>query len=273
MSLSSANFSISMDWSLRRLGAIKDMVNAKRYLEIGVQTGKTFLSLNFDEMDAVDPIFAFDYRAASSSSRRFHQVTSDVFFESGLGCSQYDLVFIDGLHTYDQTYRDFCNVLPRLHSKSIVVIDDVLPCDSYSMMRSQEKCIQARVNDSSFKGDNIRAWQGDVCKVLLFLNLFHHEYVYATIPGKDNIQTIVWSRSLERVASMNEESSALSRPFQIFNRPNFVRRALWNLRAVDYQWINENQQIYNFCSEQSLFDYLSKIFLSFSTPPANTVID
>ena len=96
-----------MDWSIRRLKTIQQIINAKRYLEIGVQAGTTFRSLKLDHMDGVDPRFLFDVNRVVGEGRHLHEMTSDQFFLKNLGVEKYDLVFIDGLHTYDQTYRDF----------------------------------------------------------------------------------------------------------------------------------------------------------------------
>ena len=77
---------------------------------------------------------------------RYHQVTSDEYFELRSKSNHksqldvFDLFFIDGLHTYDQTYRDFCNCLGVSKSDSFFVIDDTVPADLYSSLRSHAAC-------------------------------------------------------------------------------------------------------------------------------------
>lgn len=250
-----------MDWTTRRLSKLQDLASATKYLEIGVQTGRTFLSLAFDEMDGVDPSFAFDYKSFVTSKKRLHQLTSDEFFGQGLGATNYDIVFLDGLHTYDQTYRDFCNVLSRLHERSLVIIDDVFPCDQHSMLRNQDKCISERMKDPDFSGDNIRAWHGDVCRLLLFINLFHSEFCYSTLSGGANFQTILWSRSLER----NIEPEVLrqqEKPFTEFGRKKMIQKALWNLESIDYNWIVNHQKLFQYSQEDLLINYLKFLFRS-----------
>ena len=249
-----------MDWSIRRLKSIQQIIGAKYYLEIGVQAGTTFCSLKMDHMDGVDPNFLFDIGEVASQRRHLHEMTSDQFFSKNLGADQYDLIFIDGLHTYDQTYRDFCNAALRLHTRSIIVIDDVLPCDRHSALRAQDDCIFSRRKDSSFDGENLRAWHGDVFRLLVFLNLFHTSLCYATVPGKEGVQTVVWSKALEIKAQECQSSPWTHPPFSTFDKPQLLLKKMWNLKSVDYQWMMNHKRLYNFCSESILLDYLNVLF-------------
>ena len=250
-----------LDWSIRRLKSIQQIINAKRYLEIGVQAGTTFRSLKLDHMDGVDPRFLFDVNRVVGEGRHLHEMTSDQFFLKNLGVEKYDLVFIDGLHTYDQTYRDFCNVSLRLHSRSVVVVDDVLPCDQHSALRTQDECIASRTADANFDGKNLRAWHGDVFRLLVFLNLFHTSLCYATVPGDEGVQTVIWSRALEVEARMRQQQEPWTHPpFAVFDRPQLLLKKMWNLKSVDYDWIMKHKKLYNFCSESILLDYFNVLF-------------
>lgn len=249
-----------MDWPIRRLKSIQDIIDAKKYLEIGVQAGTTFRSLQLDRMDGVDPVFMFDVKQVAGNGRHLHQMTSDEFFSRNLGVEKYDLVFIDGLHTYDQAYRDFCNVLLRLHHRSIVVIDDVFPCDKHSALRTQDECIASRREDPEFDGGNLRAWHGDVFRLLVFLNLFHTSLCYATVPGKEGVQTVIWSKALEVNARESQSSPWTHPPFAVFEKPQLLLRKMWNLKSVDYRWITKHKRLYNYCSESILLDYLKVLF-------------
>lgn len=48
-----------------------------------------------------------------------------------LRCDEYDLVFIDGLHTNDQLYYDFIGIYARLSPKCILILHDVKLCNLY----------------------------------------------------------------------------------------------------------------------------------------------
>ena len=241
-----------MQWTIRRLARLQQIVAASSYLEIGVQTGRTFNSLDFEQMDAVDPKFLFDYKAKATDSRRFFEMTSDDFFLGGNALDLYDLIFIDGLHTYDQTYRDFCHSVSRSSRRSMIVIDDVFPCDRFAAKRSQAECVSMRRSkapNSPYKAH----WQGDVYKMIVLLALFHKNFNYATISDGENYQTVVWPEYLSKC-------SKASLPFEPFVNDEFLINAASQLNGLKYKWIAKNQGIYNLCEEEALMDYLEVIY-------------
>lgn len=75
-----------------------------------------------------------------------YRMTSDEFFE--INNDDYDLIFIDGLHTEEQTYRDIINSLEVLSKNGSIVVHDCNPTD---------KAMQAvpRIQ---------KVWTGDVWK-------------------------------------------------------------------------------------------------------------
>jgi hypothetical protein len=52
--------------------------------------------------------------------------TSDEFFATLRPSKRYDVAFIDGLHTFEQTYRDVINTFAHLRS-GVILIDDTVP--------------------------------------------------------------------------------------------------------------------------------------------------
>ena len=60
----------------------------------------------------------------------FHEVASDAYFAPA--ARGFDIVFLDGLHVFAQTFRDFCNTLLVTHERSLILIDDTVPDDIYS---------------------------------------------------------------------------------------------------------------------------------------------
>ena len=52
-------------------------------------------------------------------------MTSDKFFENNK--ITFDLIFLDGLHTYEQTIKDIDNSLKFLNEKGVIIIHDCLP--------------------------------------------------------------------------------------------------------------------------------------------------
>jgi glycosyltransferase involved in cell wall biosynthesis len=90
--------------------------NYQRYLEIGVDKGKTFRSIRCKVKHGVDP------RGHIAT----HRMTSDDFFAQLDGAS-YDLIFIDGLHEAEQVKRDIANSLEHLASGGTIVMHDCSP--------------------------------------------------------------------------------------------------------------------------------------------------
>ena len=123
-----------MNHSARRINAIANRLDARRYLEIGVCDGGTFRDVEIAERTGVDIEFRFDVNEAANEFTRFVNATSDKFFESEPLFPPYDLVFIDGLHTFEQVVRDFSNTLLCTHRRSVVIIDDTVPSDVYSAL-------------------------------------------------------------------------------------------------------------------------------------------
>ena len=131
------------------------------------------------ERTAVDPVFLFDIAERASEDTIFAQTTSDEFFAELPAAKQYDLIFIDGLHTFEQTYRDLCNCLLHSHWRTPILIDDTLPSDVYSSLRDpgQTQAFRDAARSES------SAWHGDTFKVVFAIHDFHLGLDYRTIVG------------------------------------------------------------------------------------------
>jgi len=89
------------------LSLLHQIYNPELYLEIGVDRGVS-LRLALRSAIGVDPAPKIGGNVGASE---VHAVESDVFFaKDRLKGRKPDLVFIDGLHTFDQVIRDFRNV-------------------------------------------------------------------------------------------------------------------------------------------------------------------
>jgi hypothetical protein len=84
------------------------------YLEIGCQGDVNFKKIQIKNKVGVDP--------ATGGTLR---ITSDSFFEKNT--QYFDLIFIDGLHTYEQARRDIYNSYKWLNKGGIIVVHDMLP--------------------------------------------------------------------------------------------------------------------------------------------------
>jgi SAM-dependent methyltransferase len=90
------------------------VTNAVSYLEIGCNTNEVFDRVHCNYKVGVDP------RRGGT-----HRMTSDTFFETNT--EKFDVIFIDGLHYYDQVKKDFKNAYQALTDKGIIIFHDMFP--------------------------------------------------------------------------------------------------------------------------------------------------
>lgn len=189
--------------SPRRINALLDAgPGPGRYLEIGLGRGFTFENVRGGLRQGVDPAPKFDVNHLPKGAS-VHVGTSDEFFASCPDQDTYDVVFLDGLHTFPQTYRDLINAL-RLCRGGVVLIDDVIPCDAASALadRSAAHELHGRLGLTR----NPVFWHGDVYKVVLCVAMHHPELAYRTIVGSSRKQTLVWRRQGVQVRPVGKEA-------------------------------------------------------------------
>jgi len=87
-----------------------------RYLEIGCNLDELFAAIPLKAKVGVDPV--------KGGNRK---MTSDRFF--ALNSDRFDVIFIDGLHTYEQLHRDVVNALRVVAPGGFIVLHDMLPRD------------------------------------------------------------------------------------------------------------------------------------------------
>ena len=220
------------NYSARRINALLEaMQGPARYLEVGVETGFTFFEVSAAAKTAVDPTFMFDLEEAKQvePTSQFFPTTSDDYFRNHWNSQMFDLIFLDGLHTWEQTYRDFCNALLLTHERSIILLDDIFPSDVFSCNRDQVEAVMMRQFMTS---DPSNAWHGDTYKVIPMIQAFHPLLSYCTIITDGNPQALVWRSPRPSIASLIPPSMG----------------AL-NIPALDYLWFLRNQDCYNVMNE------------------------
>lgn len=175
----------------QRIQKISEYFPIKKYLEIGVNTGTTFKSLDFELMVGVDPQFSFDYKNIENERTVFFQETSDQYFTNPRNKEIFDLIFLDGFHESKQTFRDFINAISHAHDKTIFIIDDVYPNDVFSSLFNNP--IGFRKLNNPLNNDT--SWHGDVFKTIFLIHDLCPQYSYYTIDWPHgNPQTICFKR-------------------------------------------------------------------------------
>jgi hypothetical protein len=212
-----------LGWSARRLGRLAAQLGVTTYLEVGVARGQTFLNLELPVRTGVDPSFGFDIEAAMNPSTTLVQKRSDDYFRSLDPGETFDLVFLDGLHTFEQTYRDLCNVLAHAHRRTVVLVDDTIPSDPWSALPDLERSMRLR-RQAKAPGS---PWHGDVFKVVAALHSFHPTLDYRTIVDSGNPQTLVWrgTRRDDRPPPLDWEAIARMSYFDLLDQRELLNEA------------------------------------------------
>jgi hypothetical protein len=142
----------------------------QRYLEIGVNDGACFHAVDAPTKVAVDPRFAFrlPLRVRLRSVLRrangtlYFEETSDTFFaRRGARLAPFDVVFVDGLHTYEQAYRDVVSSLELLAKSGVVLVHDSSPASAAAAAPSLAEAARTE----GFVGE----WNGDVYRAIVRL--------------------------------------------------------------------------------------------------------
>jgi len=148
---------IHYDWNKypSRISIINYLIkknNFKSYLEIGCDKDYLFSKVLIKKKIGVDP--------KSGGTKR---MTSDFFFKKNK--ETFDIIFIDGLHIYDQVKRDVLNSIKFLKKKGIILLHDCLP------RKISEQYIP-RVRN---------LWTGDVWKVIVDLRTYKKLDTYTLV--------------------------------------------------------------------------------------------
>lgn len=180
------------NWSSRRLNTIaRFVVNPQYYLEIGVEKGYTFEAVRMPYRIGVDPCPQCDITRMPEMAS-VYTTTSDNFFANICDDRRFDLCFIDGLHTYEQTYRDIINCLNVSYPWSVILVDDVVPSDAVSALRDMDQSQAERKRLHSTDG----RWHGDVFRIMFILKDHHPElHVRTIVDHSSNEQAVIWKKS------------------------------------------------------------------------------
>jgi len=128
-----------------------DVINSfiredSRYLEIGVQSGKNFRKIECSDKISVDP---------NPAAGATFQMPSDEFFEKNTEI--FDVVFIDGLHLFEQVLRDILNALDCLSDGGVIICHDLDPKKEWHQDRTPP-WERREVISRAWTGDCWKAW-------------------------------------------------------------------------------------------------------------------
>jgi hypothetical protein len=121
-------------------------------LEIGCDQNQLFSRVIIENKVGVDPVKGGNIRK-----------TSDEFFKDNI--NKFDIVFIDGLHTYEQVKKDILNSVNCLNENGIILVHDCMP-DSLGKQAVPRYKMQ---------------WNGDVWKAIVDLRQNENLDIYTCL--------------------------------------------------------------------------------------------
>ena len=186
---------LNFAWQIKptRLDIIEHFIkrnNYKSYLEIGCCKNEVFSKINIKKV-GVDP-----------NSGGTVRLTSDDFFKTNK--EKFDLVFIDGLHVYDQVKQDIINSLEVLNNNGVILIHDCLP----------EKIWEQNVPRMN------GAWSGDVWKVIPFFRSKSNIDVYTCVA--DRGIGIIFKRYNKNILKLDQDTKKLKFKDYYYNYKSYM---------------------------------------------------
>lgn len=167
------------DKIINRINILQNIIDrkkAKTYLEIGVRSGDAFLKIKATRKLGVDPNFVISpikkfryyFKNPYNVFNEYFDMESDTFFaqeNTRLSEHALDVVFIDGLHTFEQSLKDVQNSLVYLNDNGVIVLHDCNPLSEAAAFPAVSIEEVQKINPPGFEG----IWNGDVWKTIVYL--------------------------------------------------------------------------------------------------------
>ncbi|WP_375491731.1 class I SAM-dependent methyltransferase [uncultured Jatrophihabitans sp.] len=133
------------------------------YLEIGVSQGHS-MALSHCRSVGIDPLFSI--KTEIDCHLTLFRTSSDEYFTrpdplAPTGGQPFDLAFIDGLHLFEFTLRDFINAERYCTPRSLIILDDMLP----------------RTVDEAARERHTYEWAGDLYPILAVFDRYRPDLV------------------------------------------------------------------------------------------------
>lgn len=223
---------------LNRIKIIRRLIGvlqARNYLEIGVNNGACFLRVRAEYKMAVDPSFKitpgrklkYFIKNPWNFNNRYFEQTSDDFFSSrkaALESHKPKLVLVDGLHTYEQSLRDVLNSLSFLDDNGIILMHDCNPLTPAAAYPA-ESIDEAKKKLVQYSG----VWNGDVWKTVVHVRALHPELEVFVLDCDHGIGFVRKAGLHKKLDLSEQQIEQLSYRDLEENRLSFL-----NLKSPDY---------------------------------------
>jgi hypothetical protein len=234
---------------LNRIQIIQRLIRAtgaRTYLEIGVNTGTCFLRIKASKKLGVDPDLKIPFgrrlkyfiKNPANFNSEYFEETSDDFFDNRadlLRANRPEIVFIDGLHTYEQSLRDVLNSLKFLAEGGFILMHDCNPLTKAAAYPARSFEDVVRLNLPDYAG----MWNGDVWKSIVHLRSLHGDLDVCVLNCDHGIGVVRRGagsegvrRSADSIAKLTYEDLAANRE-QLLNLkpPEFLEKIIAQVAA------------------------------------------
>lgn len=153
------------------LARLHEYLQPASYVEIGVASGASIaVAAESTRCIGIDPYPRVKARIRARA--RLYPTESDDFFEhyqlfEELGVDSLDLAFIDGLHLFEQAFRDFINLEKYADPRTVIAIHDCYPPTELCAARERE----------------LTYWVGDVWRLIPCLRRYRPDLAVAVVPA------------------------------------------------------------------------------------------
>ena len=186
-----------------------------QYLEIGVRNGETFFSIKTKKKYGIDPNFFFSKRFLLKSllktynwGYKMFKEESDTFFNNRaaqIKNFRISVAFIDGLHTYEQSFSDAINCLNWLEPNGIIIFHDSNP--------QSEEAASVQLPSKPIN------WNGDVWKTIKHFRGLSDYFECYTFDADQGLSVLTMKKKINpKTQSFLKPDKEISRlPYQFLN--------------------------------------------------------
>ena len=162
------------------------------YLEIGCNDDELFSRIKIKNKIGIDPVIGGNMK-----------ITSDEFFNQNK--LNFDCIFIDGLHVYDQVKRDIVNSSKFLNENGFILVHDCLP-------RSLSNQAVPRYRFT---------WNGDVWKAIVDLRRDPNLEIFTCLA--DEGISIIQNKKNSNILKLDKKISDLKFKDFYYNHKEYMR--------------------------------------------------
>ncbi len=167
--------------------------NFENYLEIGCEEGDSFLPIAAKNKIAVDPNFQIPFsvklkwmfKQPRNIRNQYFEEESNTFFKRRAYLKQlkpFDVVLIDGLHTFQAALNDVFNSCKYLNPNGVIVMHDCYP--PYRAAALATAAFPTKAEQAATVGWD-GGWCGDVWKTIVYLRRNASSYLAVCVLDTD----------------------------------------------------------------------------------------